>query len=204
MSSTAVLLLVALVQATPVPPSTGARGSDPSAKPPPQESSSQNPPTNPNPSPNDVQPAAADDLPVSLDRIQRALAAPGSPEAPRTDGSRRPSRLSRRHRRREDRHAHAPRQGSLARPGSVWRDDAPGVPRPRDPRRRARLRRVLERGRDHGRGDVDCPAVGGAESHRRAQEGERRARAGRGDARKWSRRSKRSGRRAAPPGLPEK
>jgi len=80
MSSTAVLLLVALsfVQATPVPvppPSAGSRGSDSSAKPPPPESSSQNPPTNPNP--NDVQPAAADDLPVSLDRIQRALAAPG-------------------------------------------------------------------------------------------------------------------------------
>jgi len=79
MGSTAVLLLVALsfVQATPVPPSTGARGLDPSAKPPPQESSTQSPAPNPNPSPNDVQPAAADDLPVSLDRIQRALAAPG-------------------------------------------------------------------------------------------------------------------------------
>jgi hypothetical protein len=77
MSSTAVLLLVALsvVQATPVPvpPSAGSRGSDASAKPPPQESAGQNPPANPN----DVQPAAADDLPVSLDRIQRALAAPG-------------------------------------------------------------------------------------------------------------------------------
>ena len=79
MSSTAVLLLVALnfAQATPVPPSAGSRGSDPSAKPPPQESSSQDPPSNANPNPNDVQPAAADDLPVSLDRIQRALAAPG-------------------------------------------------------------------------------------------------------------------------------
>jgi hypothetical protein len=77
MSSTAVLLLVALsvVQATPVPvpPSAGSRGSDASATPPPQESAGQNPPANPN----DVQPAAADDLPVSLDRIQRALAAPG-------------------------------------------------------------------------------------------------------------------------------
>lgn len=77
MSSTAVLVFVALVQAAPVPPSTAARGSDPSAKPPPQESASPTPAAIQNPSPNDVPPAAADDLPVSLDRIQRALAAPG-------------------------------------------------------------------------------------------------------------------------------
>jgi hypothetical protein len=79
MSSTAVLLLVALslVQATPLPPGAGSRGSDPSAKAPPQDSSSQNPPSDPNADPDNVQPATADDLPVSLDRIQRALAAPG-------------------------------------------------------------------------------------------------------------------------------
>jgi hypothetical protein len=79
MSSTAVLLLVALslVQPTPLPTGTGARGSDPSAKAPPQDSSSQNQPSDPNANPDNVQPATADDLPVSLDRIQRALAAPG-------------------------------------------------------------------------------------------------------------------------------
>jgi hypothetical protein len=83
MSSATVLLLVALsfVQTTPAPPSTGSRGSDPSAKPPPTESPSQSPnqssTSDPNPSLNGIQPAAADDLPVSLARIQRALAAPG-------------------------------------------------------------------------------------------------------------------------------
>ncbi len=59
MSSTAVFLFL-LLQATPVPPGNGTGGSDPVAKPPPQSSASE----------------AADDLPVSLSRIQRALAAP--------------------------------------------------------------------------------------------------------------------------------
>ncbi len=72
MSSTAVLLLAAFLQATPVPPSSGSRGSESSAKPPPQESSS----ANPSPSQSEVQPATADDLPVSVARIQRALSAP--------------------------------------------------------------------------------------------------------------------------------
>lgn len=58
MSSTAVLLFL-LLQASPLQ-GNGAPGSDPSAKPPPQDSSS----------------TLALDLPVSLQRIQRALAAP--------------------------------------------------------------------------------------------------------------------------------
>jgi hypothetical protein len=74
MSSTAVLLLVALVQAMPAP-GAGARGADQSAKPPPQESLRETPASIPNPA--DAQPATADDLPVSLERIQRALAGPG-------------------------------------------------------------------------------------------------------------------------------
>jgi hypothetical protein len=59
MSSTAVFLFL-LLQATPALPGTGATGSDPLAKPPPQSSASD----------------GADDLPVSLSRIQRALSAP--------------------------------------------------------------------------------------------------------------------------------
>jgi hypothetical protein len=68
MTATAVLLLIASLQAAPAQPSNGARGTDPSAKPPPQESSST--------PPGDAEPATADDLPVSLARIQRALSAP--------------------------------------------------------------------------------------------------------------------------------
>ena len=59
MSSTAVFLVL-LLQATPALPGIGSTGSDPLAKPPPQSSVSD----------------AGDDLPVSLSRIQRALAAP--------------------------------------------------------------------------------------------------------------------------------
>ena len=58
MSFTAVFLLL-LLQATPAQPGTGSPGSDPLAKPPPQSGTDD-----------------ADDLPVSLSRIQRALAAP--------------------------------------------------------------------------------------------------------------------------------
>jgi hypothetical protein len=63
MSPTTVLLLL-LLQASPAGQGSGAAGSDPSAKPPPQNGSSE------------AQSVAVDDLPVSLKRIQRALAAP--------------------------------------------------------------------------------------------------------------------------------
>ena len=61
MSSTAALLFL-LLQAPPAPQGNGAPGSDPPAKPPPQENSS-------------IAPLATE-LPVSLDRIQRALSGP--------------------------------------------------------------------------------------------------------------------------------
>jgi len=65
MSSTAVLLFL-LLQATPAQQSNGSPGADPSAKPSPTTSSSSSA----------AQTAAADELPVSLSRIQRALSSP--------------------------------------------------------------------------------------------------------------------------------
>ena len=61
MSSTAVLLFL-LLQATPAQQSNGSPGSDPSAKPPTASS--------------ETQTETADELPVSLSRIQRALSSP--------------------------------------------------------------------------------------------------------------------------------
>ncbi len=61
MSSTAVLLFL-LLQAVPAQQSNGSPGSDASAKPPPASS--------------DTQTVMADELPVSLSRIQRALSSP--------------------------------------------------------------------------------------------------------------------------------
>jgi hypothetical protein len=68
MSPTAVLLFL-LLQATPAQQSNGSPGSDPSAKPPPPASSG-------------AQTDAVDELPVSLSRIQRALATPPALKLP--------------------------------------------------------------------------------------------------------------------------
>jgi hypothetical protein len=63
MSSSAVLLFL-LLQAAPAQQSNGSPGADPSAKPPPASS--------------ETQTVMADELPVSLPRIQRALSSPPS------------------------------------------------------------------------------------------------------------------------------
>jgi hypothetical protein len=63
--SSATVLLFLLLQVTPAQQSNGSPGSDPSTKPPPAAGASETP-------------APVDELPVSLDRIQRALSNPSA------------------------------------------------------------------------------------------------------------------------------